>query len=534
MVSINQARTASGACWKYWMQASKFTAECSAKMCRITDFQRHPPDGLNEKAQAMKRIPPFLKLVVPILLILLSSCEAGKKPANGGVFREAEREPEQHQISLDSLSVAPNPSHNESGNAPKGIDTSDVVVEEGIGFGGIRIDDPACNKEFIKSELGAPDEESEQRLNYRTKYGIDFWMANPAGPIREIRLNQGFKGRLASNISMASSMADVFDAYGKPVAEKTVDNLAAQRHDTMLFRKDNHSRINYARHGLLFWFEEDRIYQIVVFRRSEEESSSFTLAKEHVSHIRDPEAARRELERLNIEYDPESFVNQAARGNTGAVYLFLTAGMNPNVRGKHGPRPRPALPIAANKGHIDTVKLLLESGADVNIKSQSGDTALILATDKGYIEIIRILLEHGANPNARGNYDRTALMKAGYRGWTDIARLLLENGADVDARCEAGTALADAANHGHIDIVRLLLDKGADINARDNNGCTPLMKASEDGHIEVVAELLDRGAHVNVRTRGGVTALTSTKWRHGPRRDRTEIIRLLEEAGAVE
>lgn len=72
-------------------------------------------------------------------------------------------------------------------------------------------------------------------------------------------------------------------------------------------------------------------------------------------------------------------------------------------------------PDYAEKGHLENVKLLLEkSKSDVNHQNNFGYTVLIEAvalTDgsKIYQDLIRVLLENGANPNLKDNYGKTAL-----------------------------------------------------------------------------------------------------------------------------
>ncbi|NQU08123.1 MAG: FecR domain-containing protein [Candidatus Abyssubacteria bacterium] len=151
-------------------------------------------------------------------------------------------------------------------------DTSTIIVEEGIGFDDITFGNPQMDMEFIKSRLGQPVRENENQLDYRFPYGMDFWLSGPGGPLREIRLNPGFKGSLSYEISLSSSMGDVFETYGKPVAEETVENLSGHYGNRTLYKKADASKIFYNEYGLLFWFRDDRINQIVVFKKQVESS----------------------------------------------------------------------------------------------------------------------------------------------------------------------------------------------------------------------------------------------------------------------
>ncbi|MHC4397278.1 MAG: M56 family metallopeptidase [Planctomycetota bacterium] len=156
--------------------------------------------------------------------------------------------------------------------AAKKLDYSSVTVEKGVGFDDIIVGDVNCTREFVRSRLGKPDDDVKDTetngwwLNYRKKYGLDFWF-NKNNILKEIRLNKGFKGKLATGISVSSSKEDVFERYGYPVSEKNTDNLHRKNDDRVLYKKGQTSRIFYADNLLLFWFDGNRINQIVTYPR---------------------------------------------------------------------------------------------------------------------------------------------------------------------------------------------------------------------------------------------------------------------------
>ena len=117
---------------------------------------------------------------------------------------------------------------------------------------------------------------------------------------------------------------------------------------------------------------------------------------------------------------------------------------------------------AANRGNLNGVRALLNSGTNVNARDEESWTALMYATTNGRLAIARLLLERGANVNARDSEGHTALILAAYYGKLAIARLLLDRGANVNA--DGGTPLIYAARQGHLAIVRLLLERGANTN----------------------------------------------------------------------
>ena len=79
------------------------------------------------------------------------------------------------------------------------------------------------------------------------------------------------------------------------------------------------------------------------------------------------EQALKELEKQNIRFNRNGFVESAARGDMATVELFLAAGMKPNVRNREG---RTALIQAAREGHVAVVKTLLTKDANVNAESR--------------------------------------------------------------------------------------------------------------------------------------------------------------------
>ncbi len=147
----------------------------------------------------------------------------------------------------------------------KKVDYSAVTVKEGIGFDDIAVGNPDCRKEFVRSKLGTPDEEMGRWLSYKQTFGLDFWFGNN-GILSEIRLNPGFRGQLiGTGISLASSKREVFVAYGEPLEEKEIDDLHRKNHHRVLYKKENITRIYYEDTSLIFWFNGDRINQIVTF-----------------------------------------------------------------------------------------------------------------------------------------------------------------------------------------------------------------------------------------------------------------------------
>ncbi len=163
---------------------------------------------------------------------------------------------------------------------------------------------------------------------------------------------------------------------------------------------------------------------------------------------------------------------------------------------------------AAGSGNKKSIKLFINSGADVNAIDDSigsGDTALIRASRKGEKGAVKLLLAKNADVNARNNNGDTALMLALKYNHQAVVKLLINSKADVNIANFCGdTPLLYASIQGNIEAVGLLLVRGANVNARDNNGNTALLRAQD---WQIAKLLLDAGVDVNAINNSGYTAL---------------------------
>lgn len=187
-----------------------------------------------------------------------------------------------------------------------------------------------------------------------------------------------------------------------------------------------------------------------------------------------------------------------------------------------------ALIRAASSEHVDLVKLLMSRGADPTKANWYG-SALHCAAEAGQCENIRILLDSGMNVDLRDAFGRTPLHCAADERHTLAIELLLDMGADPNTRNHVGIMLIhDAAQVGDERLMRRLLrDDRVDISATTVKGKTALHCAAAEGHAEIVRMLLDVGVEIDAKGGGGCTALHLAAWR-----GREDVVRLLLEAGA--
>jgi ankyrin repeat protein len=152
------------------------------------------------------------------------------------------------------------------------------------------------------------------------------------------------------------------------------------------------------------------------------------------------------------------------------------------------------------------------------------------ATSAGSMQEVAALLDQGADIDARSERGETPLILAILAGHDEVAELLIEEGAALDGRNERGlTPLHAAAYSGNAEVARVLLDHGAGLEDRTNvSGATPLIVAAEENRVGVAELLIARGADLTIPDRDGFTALTQA-WA----KKRTEMVRLLKQHGAT-
>lgn len=160
---------------------------------------------------------------------------------------------------------------------------------------------------------------------------------------------------------------------------------------------------------------------------------------------------------------------------------------------------------ATRAGDSDAVASLIAEGADLNLATGDGMTALHWAAQSGHADILDLLLEAGAevDPTTRiGSY--TPLHIASGQGSSEIVAALLAAGADVNATTTTSlvTALHLAAQTVNgADSVKALLEHGAEPNAREGSAeQTPLMFAAAENRVDSINLLLRAGADPSLST----------------------------------
>lgn len=214
-----------------------------------------------------------------------------------------------------------------------------------------------------------------------------------------------------------------------------------------------------------------------------------------------PQKSTAELSKPQIH----AFTTMATMGDNVAINKFLD--QCPQAINMRDLDNQSALTRALYAGRRDTVRLLIERGADVNSKGGWGRTDLYQFAATGRWEAVELLLENGAKVDAKDDKDSTPLMLACAFRNVDATSVLIEKGADVNARNKFGeTPLMLAALNGDILIVEKLLKAGASLDTKDENGSTALMYAAKNGYWKTADMLMKNGAFVYEKNSAGKTA----------------------------
>ena len=203
-----------------------------------------------------------------------------------------------------------------------------------------------------------------------------------------------------------------------------------------------------------------------------------------------PEVVQFLVESANFDGDrlsdyTEALDFSAMLGRMEIIRIFLDAGVDIDaIVGE----PGTLLHRAAERGQISVVEFLLASGAAIDARNTSPDsyyerqwTPLMFAISENQTPISELLLDAGADINVRDTEGRTPLLLAIEKGRQSMSERLIEMGANLELTGEEGcTALILAVREGHKTLTERLIAAGADINARDRNGNNALTYVEQE------------------------------------------------------
>ena len=191
-----------------------------------------------------------------------------------------------------------------------------------------------------------------------------------------------------------------------------------------------------------------------------------------------------------------TIIDAVKENDLSSLRILLDSGENVNASDPDGSI---ALHWAVHNDSLEITQLLLSAGSQVNAKNRYGVAPLSLAANNGSPSMVKTLLERGAFANTVMAEDESVLMTAARAGVEEVVNLLISAGANVNAResWRGQTALMWAAAEGNLEVLELLVSEGADVSARSDKGFTPLLFAAREGETSVVHSLIKNGASVS-------------------------------------
>ncbi|XP_045296579.1 ankycorbin isoform X1 [Leopardus geoffroyi] len=171
-----------------------------------------------------------------------------------------------------------------------------------------------------------------------------------------------------------------------------------------------------------------------------------------------------------------------------------------------------AFHLAATKGHVECLRVMVTHGVDVTAQDPAGHSALHLAAKNSHHECIRKLLQSKCPAGSVDSSGKTALHYAAAQGCLQAVQALCEHKSPINLKdLDGNIPLLLAVQSGHSEVCRFLLDHGADVNSRDKNGRTALMLACEISSSNIVEALIKKGADLNLVDSLGHNALHYSK-----------------------
>lgn len=205
------------------------------------------------------------------------------------------------------------------------------------------------------------------------------------------------------------------------------------------------------------------------------------------------------------------FLEAVKEGNAPRVSALINNNLElVRVTGDHD---KTGLHIAAELGHIEIARMLVDAGADITAKTSWGASSLEWAAWMGSKRVAEFLLSRGAGP--------LTFIGAAALGNLEEVKAIVESGVDLNS--QRGTdapptpddhwppdsahilgdtlseALFAAARNGHGPVVEYLLTRGANVDAKGVFGGTGLHWAAINGHADAVELLISRGADVTIK-----------------------------------
>jgi len=189
-----------------------------------------------------------------------------------------------------------------------------------------------------------------------------------------------------------------------------------------------------------------------------------------------------------VNINSSTILNVCCSGQIMIVKFLINLGADTNISDVQLWNP---LMSACNMGYTEAIKLLVPITKNINQQSKSGWTAIMLASRSGYIKNVDYLLDTGADIKIKSfKYNDNALIVAAWKGHVNTVKLLVEKGkSSVNVKGEDGLTALGWANYGkHTECVKYLTNKVAKSKSITK---TSLMKIINVDICNIITEFLD-------------------------------------------
>lgn len=237
--------------------------------------------------------------------------------------------------------------------------------------------------------------------------------------------NNNSKTGLASCLDKNDTILLVWDNYSinNPEIIFAAGYCVGQDRSFIIFGNDKRSIPNCNGKAIIISLQDE----LEIFIKSETEK---------IGKQKSLESAKASLIKMGVDLTNNALVETVSEGESLALELFLKAGFSSDNRDKNGVS---LLNIAIRNGHNHIATILIENGADINsISGDRGNTPLMDAAAEANIEILKKLILAGADLNLKSKSGQTALVLSVGRQAEDIALILINAGADSEIKDDLG------------------------------------------------------------------------------------------------
>lgn len=177
----------------------------------------------------------------------------------------------------------------------------------------------------------------------------------------------------------------------------------------------------------------------------------------NIKKVKSIDDAKARILDMGFEFNIRNLIEIVSEGENLALEEFLKAGFPPDSSDKNGVS---MLNIAIRKGHVNIACLLLDKGANINsISGDRGNTPLMDAAAEANTEILIKLIKAGADLDLRSKSGQTALVLSVGRQAEEAAIALIESGADSNIKDDLGMSARKYAELFKLEKVLLLMNK---------------------------------------------------------------------------